>query len=202
MPLPLQPTDYELNAAGLQRSEFVTANCFYRRAALAAAGGFDERFRAPWREDSDLYLHPRRALSGGSGLAACLGCAQAAMMLMAGLSGVFLRAPNAIVFHPDPPCRLGSQPAPTAQEHVQRAALQKASCALPRSGWRPLYPGTTTAASRALLATASLCFRPKSHRCAGGGCLAVSGWPLLPAAPAAHRSYACPCRRNGHHLAS
>ena len=38
------------------RGEFVTANCFYRRDVLEAVGGFDERFRAPWREDSDLFF--------------------------------------------------------------------------------------------------------------------------------------------------
>lgn len=56
VPLPPQPTDYERNAAALEHSEFVTANCFYRRSALAAVGGFDERFTSAWREDSDLYF--------------------------------------------------------------------------------------------------------------------------------------------------
>jgi len=56
MPLPAQPTDYEKNAAGLEVAEFVTANCFYRRDILEAVGGFDERFRAAWREDSDLFF--------------------------------------------------------------------------------------------------------------------------------------------------
>src|SRR5205823_6410185 len=56
MPLPPVPTDYELDAAGLERAECVTANCFYRRAALAAAGGFDERFTMAWREDADLFF--------------------------------------------------------------------------------------------------------------------------------------------------
>jgi glycosyltransferase involved in cell wall biosynthesis len=56
MPLPRVPTDYQRNEAGLERAEFVTANCFVRRAALAAVGGFDERFTAAWREDSDLYF--------------------------------------------------------------------------------------------------------------------------------------------------
>jgi cellulose synthase/poly-beta-1,6-N-acetylglucosamine synthase-like glycosyltransferase len=50
------PTDYERDAAHLQNSEFVTANCFYRREALAAVGGFDERFTMAWREDSDLFF--------------------------------------------------------------------------------------------------------------------------------------------------
>jgi glycosyltransferase involved in cell wall biosynthesis len=56
MPLPADPTDYELNAAELSRSVFVTANCFCRRGALAAVGGFDERFSMAWREDSDLMF--------------------------------------------------------------------------------------------------------------------------------------------------
>lgn len=54
VPTPVPPTDYERNAALLEGAEFVTANCFYRRAALEAAGGFDERFTAAWREDTDL----------------------------------------------------------------------------------------------------------------------------------------------------
>jgi glycosyltransferase involved in cell wall biosynthesis len=56
MPLPPEPTDYERDAAGLERSEFVTANCFCRRDALVEAGGFDEQFTAAWREDADLYF--------------------------------------------------------------------------------------------------------------------------------------------------
>jgi glycosyltransferase involved in cell wall biosynthesis len=56
MPLPDQPTDYERDAARLQDSEFVTANCFCARAVLAESGGFDERFTAAWREDSDLFF--------------------------------------------------------------------------------------------------------------------------------------------------
>lgn len=56
VPLPALPTDYELNAAGLEHSQFVTANCFYRRKALELAGGFDEHFTGAWREDSDLLF--------------------------------------------------------------------------------------------------------------------------------------------------
>lgn len=56
VPLPKAPTDGERNTAGLDGAEFVTANCFVRRAALREAGGFDERFTLPWREDSDLYF--------------------------------------------------------------------------------------------------------------------------------------------------
>ncbi|MBX5494312.1 MAG: glycosyltransferase [Bryobacteraceae bacterium] len=56
VPLPSRPTDYERNASRLQYAGFVTANCFCRRTALEAAGGFDERFRLAWREDSDLFF--------------------------------------------------------------------------------------------------------------------------------------------------
>lgn len=56
MPLPPKPTDYQRDAAGLAGAVFVTANCFCRRAALQKVGGFDERFTAAWREDSDLYF--------------------------------------------------------------------------------------------------------------------------------------------------
>ena len=56
VPLVGIPTDYERNAACLAYSEFVTANCFYRREALEAVGGFDERFTMAWREDSDLFF--------------------------------------------------------------------------------------------------------------------------------------------------
>ncbi|HEX5418395.1 MAG TPA: glycosyltransferase, partial [Gammaproteobacteria bacterium] len=56
MPLSGEPTDYELDAAGLTRAEFATANCFCRTTALRAIGGFDERFEIAWREDSDLFF--------------------------------------------------------------------------------------------------------------------------------------------------
>lgn len=56
MPLPPNPTDYEANASLLANAEFVTANCFCRRAALESTGGFDENFAHAWREDSDLQF--------------------------------------------------------------------------------------------------------------------------------------------------
>jgi glycosyltransferase involved in cell wall biosynthesis len=56
VPLPEHPTDYERNVAGLATAEFITANCFVRRAALEQVGGFDERFTLAWREDSDLHF--------------------------------------------------------------------------------------------------------------------------------------------------
>ena len=56
VPLPPRPTDYERNESGLATAEFITANCFVRRAVLEEIGGFDERFRIAWREDSDLHF--------------------------------------------------------------------------------------------------------------------------------------------------
>jgi GT2 family glycosyltransferase len=54
MPLPPVITDYERDASGLATAEFVTANCLIRKSALERVGGFDERFTAAWREDSDI----------------------------------------------------------------------------------------------------------------------------------------------------
>lgn len=83
VPLTGIPTDYERNAARLAYSEFVTANCFYRRSVLKAVGGFDERFTMAWREDSDLFF---RLLNEG---------------------GKLLFVPEAIVVHPVRPARWG-----------------------------------------------------------------------------------------------
>src|SRR5690606_26512499 len=57
MPLPAKPSDIEVDAAGLTRAEFVTANCFVRRDVLEEVNGFDERFSMAWREDSDLHFN-------------------------------------------------------------------------------------------------------------------------------------------------
>src|ERR671929_237350 len=58
VPLPQdrRPTDWERGTAGLATSSWITADLAYRRAALAAVGGFDERFPRAFREDSDLAL--------------------------------------------------------------------------------------------------------------------------------------------------
>lgn len=83
VPLPDDPTDYQRNEAGLEEAEFVTANCFVRRGALEAIGGFDERFTAAWREDSDLQFN----------------------LLKAGRR--IVRAPGAVVVHPVRPAPWG-----------------------------------------------------------------------------------------------
>jgi glycosyltransferase involved in cell wall biosynthesis len=83
VPLSPEPTDYERDAAGLESAEFATANCFYRRDALEAVGGFDERFTAAWREDADLFF---TLLERGYRVA---------------------RAPEAVVIHPVRPAPWG-----------------------------------------------------------------------------------------------
>jgi HAD superfamily hydrolase (TIGR01662 family) len=49
-----RPTDWERNVAGLESAKWATADMAYRRVALAAVGGFDERFPRAYREDADL----------------------------------------------------------------------------------------------------------------------------------------------------
>ncbi len=58
VPLPAdrRPTDWERTTAGLADATWITADMSYRRAALAAVGGFDERFPRAFREDADLGL--------------------------------------------------------------------------------------------------------------------------------------------------
>jgi histidinol-phosphate phosphatase family protein len=51
-----RPTDWERNVAGLEGARWATADMAYRRSALEAAGGFDERFTRAYREDADLGL--------------------------------------------------------------------------------------------------------------------------------------------------
>ncbi|MFF8278961.1 glycosyltransferase family 2 protein [Streptomyces lateritius] len=69
VPLPQdrRPTDWERCTAGLATARWITADMAFRRAALDASGGFDERFRRAYREDADLAL---RLLGGGWTLAA------------------------------------------------------------------------------------------------------------------------------------
>lgn len=83
MPIPPVPTDYELDASGLERAGFVTANCFCRRATLERLGGFDEHFLLAWREDTDFYF---RLLDSGARV---------------------VPAPDAVVLHPVRPAPWG-----------------------------------------------------------------------------------------------
>lgn len=115
MPLPARPTDYERDAARLQEAEFATANCFCTRAALAACGGFDERFTAAWREDADLFF--------------CL----------LERSARIVRVPDAVVVHPIRPAKWGVS---VAQQRKMRfdALLYKKHPRLYREHIRRLPP--------------------------------------------------------------
>jgi glycosyltransferase involved in cell wall biosynthesis len=83
MPLAGVPNDYERDAAQLQEAGFVTANCFCRRDLLFQLGGFDERFKVAWREDSDLLFRIEEA------------------------GGVVAQAAEAVVVHPIRPAPWG-----------------------------------------------------------------------------------------------
>jgi glycosyltransferase involved in cell wall biosynthesis len=63
VPLPRRrrPTDWERTTAGLAEARWITADMAYRRAVLAAVGGFDERFPRAYREDAELAYRVRRA---------------------------------------------------------------------------------------------------------------------------------------------
>ena len=67
MPTGRLPTDWERSTAGLATAAWITADMTYRRSALSAVGGFDERFPRAYREDADLGL---RVLSWGGRLVA------------------------------------------------------------------------------------------------------------------------------------
>lgn len=62
VPLPphRRPTDWERSVAGLETAPWASADIACRRRALLAVGGFDERFRHAYREDSDLAVRLRR----------------------------------------------------------------------------------------------------------------------------------------------
>jgi glycosyltransferase involved in cell wall biosynthesis len=79
VPLPERLTDNARNTAGLEDAVFVTANAFVRRDALERVGGFDERYRRAWREDTDLYF---------------------ALLAAFAAPGSIVEAPGALVLHP------------------------------------------------------------------------------------------------------
>jgi histidinol-phosphate phosphatase family protein len=54
-------TDDERRTQRLAQAQWITADMAYRRSALVAVGGFDERFPRAYREDSDLALRVTQA---------------------------------------------------------------------------------------------------------------------------------------------
>jgi glycosyltransferase involved in cell wall biosynthesis len=63
VPLPAdrRPTDWERVTAALADGAWITADMAYRRTALAAVAGFDERLPRAFREDAELAARVRRA---------------------------------------------------------------------------------------------------------------------------------------------
>jgi hypothetical protein len=63
VPLPddRRPTDWERVTAGLADGAWITADMAYRRSALEATGGFDERLPRAFREDAELAHRVRNA---------------------------------------------------------------------------------------------------------------------------------------------
>lgn len=55
-PVGRAPTDVERNTATLATAQWITADMAFRRRVLLDVGGFDERFRRAYREDSDIAL--------------------------------------------------------------------------------------------------------------------------------------------------
>ncbi|WIM99470.1 glycosyltransferase [Actinoplanes oblitus] len=63
VPLPddRRPTDWERVTAGLADGAWITADMAFRRTALSAVGGFDERLPRAFREDAELAFRVRQA---------------------------------------------------------------------------------------------------------------------------------------------
>jgi GT2 family glycosyltransferase len=148
VPVPHRSTDYERDAAHISTAEFVTANCFYRRAVLAAAGGFDERFTAAWREDSDLFF---TLLECGARLA---------------------HAPDAVVVHPIRPARWGVSLA-QQRKSMFNALLYKKHPALYRRRIQAAPPWRYYVAVAALLTAAAAHARQRRACALVAGCVWV-----------------------------
>jgi HAD superfamily hydrolase (TIGR01662 family) len=184
VPLPedRRPTDWERGTAGLATSSWITADLAYRRATLAAVGGFDERFPRAFREDSDLALrvmdtgarlvrgqrwvtHPVRPTGRGISLRAQAGNADD--VLMRRLHGPDWRR------RADAP--LGRRPGHLAVTGAAVAALGLAAARRPRSAalaatawlagtaefaWARIRPGPRTGAETATMALTSAVIPP------------------------------------------
>ena len=158
VPRPEPPTDYERNMGLLELGEFVTANCFYRREALEAVGGFDERFRTAWREDSDLFF----------------------TLLERG--GAFQRAEGAVVVHPIRPARWGVSLS-EQRKSSWNALLYKKHKALYRERIQPAPPWATYATTVSLVTAVSSALWRRPRRAA----VATAAWLALSARFCARR---------------
>jgi glycosyltransferase involved in cell wall biosynthesis len=158
VPLPSAPTDYERDAAGLETAEFVTANCFCRRPALEKVGGFDERFQAAWREDSDLHF------------------------ALLTLPGELRRAEDAAVIHPLRPAAWGIS-LRQQRKSLFDALLYKKHPVLYRSRIQPGTPWRYYAMVAALLSSSEAV--AVGWTSAALGCLGI--WGLMTASFCARR---------------
>lgn len=150
MPLPSLPTDYEKDASHLADAEFVTANCFCRKAALVRIGGFDERFRLAWREDSDLFFN------------------------LLDMHANIVHVPNAVVVHPIRPAPWGVS-LPQQRKVLFDALLYKKHPVRYRSKIRSQPPWNYYFISAALIAAPA--FAATGHPYATG--LATAVWLMF-----------------------
>ena len=157
VPLPGDPTDYERDAAGLANADFVTANCFVRAAMLRAVGGFDERYRMAWREDSDLCFELRRR-------GARIGCATGAVVvhpIRPAKWGVSVRQQKRVVFdallYKKYPRDYRRWIRPQPPWHYYVAVLMLV--AMIYSMWRGFAPGVGGAAIAWVTVTALFCWK-------------------------------------------
>lgn len=153
VPVSPDPTDYERNLARLSEGHFITANCFYRREALEATGGFDERFTAAWREDSDLFFAIEKVHAGEQ---------------------LFSYAPEAVVCHPPRPARWGNS-IWQQRKSMFNALLYKKH---PQRYWASIQPAPPWRYYRAVLSLLGGLFALFSGR-KGTGALLLAVWALI-----------------------
>jgi cellulose synthase/poly-beta-1,6-N-acetylglucosamine synthase-like glycosyltransferase len=158
VPLPASPTEHERNVSRLALGEFVTTNCFYRRDALEAVGGFDERFRAAWSVDRDLFFS----------------------LLERG--GAFQHAEGAVVVQPVRPARWGISLAEPGMG-ASSALLYKKHPALYRARIQARPPWTTYATTLALVMAVTSAARRRPRPAA----VAAATWLALTARHCARR---------------
>ncbi|HEY4440068.1 MAG TPA: HAD-IIIA family hydrolase [Candidatus Elarobacter sp.] len=181
VPLPhdRRPTDWERNVAGLAEARWITADCAYRRSALLAAGGFDERFPRAYREDADLALRVvargKRVIAGSRTvshpvrpapwwISVALQAGNADDTLMAALHGRRWREAAGA-----PPAAFRSHAATVATALVGAVAVSAWALQTARFAWRRIAPGPRTPREIAAMTATSVAipFAAVYHRLRG-----------------------------------
>jgi glycosyltransferase involved in cell wall biosynthesis len=204
VPLPTErrPTDWERQVAGLASGQWLTADMAYRRAVLAALGGFDERFRRAFREDAEfaarVHEHGYYLMRGGRRSIHPIGDADrwvsvrrqvgnADDALLRRLHGPEWRLRGGV-----PPGRRGRHALVTAAglaALVAFAARWRRAAAFFTLGWlagtvefavRRILPGPRTPAEMATMATTSVAIPPLAVTHYGRGWLRYRGARPLP----------------------